>query len=70
MESGFKPKILICCECGQEFVFTVAAQAYFAERGYMEDPKRCKSCHTKYKKLQRNNRQQPESISSDSHFPE
>jgi hypothetical protein len=70
MESGFEPKILICCECGEEFVFTGAAQAYFAERGYMEDPKRCKSCHTKYKKSQRNNRHQPETISSESHLPE
>lgn len=53
MENGFEPKILICCDCGQEFVFTCAAQQYFAERGYTEDPKRCKSCHTRYKKLQR-----------------
>lgn len=53
MGNGFEPRILICTECNQEFVFTIAAQEYFAERGYSEDPKRCKSCHTKYKKLQR-----------------
>jgi hypothetical protein len=52
---GFQTKILICCECGEEFVFTVKAQQYFAERGYTEDPKRCKSCHTKFKKAQREN---------------
>jgi len=57
MHNGFKPKILICSECHEEFVFTVAAQEYFAERGYTEDPKRCKACHTKYKKLQRNKKQ-------------
>ena len=56
MTSGFEPKILICSECGEEFVFTVAAQEYFAERGYTEDPKRCKTCHTRYKKHQRENR--------------
>ena len=53
MESGFDPRILICTECNEEFVFTVAAQEYFAERGYSEDPKRCKTCHTKFKKDQR-----------------
>lgn len=53
MGNGFEPRILICTECNQEFVFTGAAQEYFAERGYSEDPKRCKSCHTKFKKQQR-----------------
>ncbi|HUV30279.1 MAG TPA: zinc-ribbon domain containing protein [Acidobacteriota bacterium] len=53
MQSGFEPRVLICSECKEEFVFTAAAQEYFAERGYTEDPKRCKSCHMKYKKLQR-----------------
>ena len=53
MSNRFEPRVLICCECGEEFVFTAAAQQYFAERGYTEDPKRCKFCHTKYKKMQR-----------------
>lgn len=53
MAGGFEPRVLICCECKQEFVFTIAAQEYFAERGYSEDPKRCKSCYTQFKKLQR-----------------
>jgi len=53
MQNGFEPRILICSECNQEFVFTAAAQEYFAERGYSADPKRCKSCHTKFKKEQR-----------------
>jgi len=51
---GFKPRILICCECNEEFVFTAEAQEYFAERGYVEDPKRCKACYTRFKKSQRN----------------
>ena len=53
MAEGFEARVLICTECGEEFVFTVEAQQYFAERGYTEDPKRCKTCHTKFKKLQR-----------------
>ncbi len=53
MVDGFGPRVLICCECDEEFVFTAAAQQYFAERGYAEDPKRCKSCYTQFKKSQR-----------------
>jgi hypothetical protein len=62
MKNGIEPKILICTECGEEFVFTVAAQQYFLERGYSEDPKRCKTCHTKYKKDQRDNNHSPQPI--------
>ncbi|UCC45132.1 MAG: zinc-ribbon domain containing protein [Candidatus Zixiibacteriota bacterium] len=63
MEYGYKPRVLICCECNEEFVFTGAAQEYFAERGYTEDPKRCKSCYMKYKKAQRSQPQQNASAS-------
>lgn len=48
------PKFLVCVECGEEFVFTASAQEYFAERGYTEDPKRCKHCYVKYKRDKRN----------------
>jgi hypothetical protein len=53
MENGFEPRVLICSDCGEEFVFTAAAQQYFIERGFTDDPKRCKSCHTGYKRNQR-----------------
>ena len=59
MANGFEPRVLICCECGEEFVFTAAAQQYFAERGYTEDPKRCKTCYTQLKKSQRSSSKLP-----------
>ncbi len=34
---------LICSDCGREFTFTSADQAFFQERGYSA-PKRCKPC--------------------------
>src|SRR5579875_3407294 len=34
---------LTCSDCGQEFTFTSADQAFFQERGYSA-PKRCKPC--------------------------
>jgi len=68
MVNGFEPKILICDECGQEFVFTGQAQEYFAERGYTEDPKRCKTCHQKYKKSQRHTRPHTSPSPSEAHY--
>ncbi len=56
MVEGFQSRVLLCCECGEEFVFTVAAQEYFTERGYTEDPKRCKACYTQFKKSQRSSK--------------
>ena len=56
MVDGFQPRVLLCCECREEFVFTAAAQQYFAERGYTEDPKRCKTCYTQFKKSQRSSK--------------
>lgn len=53
MEPKFIDKILICIDCNEEFVFTTSAQEYFAERGFMDDPKRCKSCYTDLKKAKR-----------------
>jgi len=65
MVNGFEPRVLICCECGEEFVFTAAAQQYFAERGYTEDPKRCKACYTQFKKSQRTAKQAPLPVRED-----
>lgn len=70
MNNGFEPKILICTECNEEFVFTVAAQQYFAERGYTEDPKRCKTCHTRYKKAQREFKHQSVPDQHEYEYPE
>jgi hypothetical protein len=53
MESKFTDKILLCVDCGEEFVFTASAQEYFAERGYAEDPRRCKSCYMELKRSRR-----------------
>jgi len=50
MDSDFETKILICAECEEEFVFTVGAQEYFAEKGYTEDPKLCKFCYMQRKR--------------------
>ncbi len=40
----FEYKTLVCKECGNEFVFTAGEQEFYAEKGFMNEPSRCKSC--------------------------
>ena len=40
----YEDKTLVCKECGAEFVFTAGEQEFYAERGFMNEPQRCKSC--------------------------
>lgn len=41
----YTDKILVCADCGQEFVFTASEQDFYAQRGFSE-PKRCGPCRT------------------------
>ena len=40
----YEDKTLVCKECGQEFVFTAGEQEFYAERGFQNEPQRCKTC--------------------------
>ena len=37
-------KTLICKDCGQEFIFSVSEQEFFAEKGFSNEPLRCLDC--------------------------
>lgn len=41
---SYQDKTLVCVDCNQQFTFSAEDQAYFAEKGYNNDPKRCTSC--------------------------
>lgn len=43
----YHDKVLKCSECGQEFVFTAGEQMFFADKGFKNEPKRCKDCKSK-----------------------
>ncbi|MFQ5657823.1 MAG: zinc-ribbon domain containing protein [Candidatus Methylomirabilales bacterium] len=45
----FQDKILTCVECGKEFAFTAGEQEFFAQKGFTNEPKRCKSCKAQRK---------------------
>ena len=40
----YEDKTLVCKECGQEFVFTAGEQEFYAEKGFTNEPQRCKAC--------------------------
>lgn len=40
----YEDKTLTCRDCGVQFVFTAGEQAFYAERGFQNEPTRCKAC--------------------------
>lgn len=40
----YEDKTLVCKECGKEFVFTAGEQEFYAEKGLMNEPQRCREC--------------------------
>ena len=39
-------KIIICRDCGSSFTFSAGEQAFYSNRGLMNEPSRCPSCRT------------------------
>lgn len=40
----YEDKTLICKDCNKEFVFTAGEQEFYAEKGFVNEPQRCKEC--------------------------
>jgi CxxC-x17-CxxC domain-containing protein len=40
----YEDKTIVCVDCGAEFTFSADEQQRFAERGFTNEPKRCKTC--------------------------
>ena len=51
----YEDKTLVCKDCGNEFVFTAGEQAFYAEKGFQNEPTRCKSCRDARKASRNNN---------------
>ena len=49
----YQDKILICKDCGKEFVFSAGEQEFYAERGFETEPRRCPECRRIKKQLSR-----------------
>ena len=53
----YEDKTLVCKECGNEFVFTAGEQEFYAERGFQNEPQRCKACRDARKNATRGPRE-------------
>lgn len=51
----FTDKTIKCIDCGFEFTFTARDQEFYKEKGFTNEPKRCKSCRDKRKQQKENN---------------
>lgn len=49
----YTDKTLSCVDCGAEFVFSAEDQEYHAQRGFTNEPRRCRSCRA-LRRAQRN----------------
>lgn len=49
-------KIIICKDCGKEFVFTEGEQNFYKEMGFENDPQRCPECRKARKQQKRNSK--------------
>lgn len=45
----YEDKTLRCRDCGQDFVFTVSEQEFFAQKGFQNDPSRCHACRANHR---------------------
>ena len=49
----YEDKELVCKDCGKTFVFTAGEQEFYAEKGFANEPTRCKACRVA-RKAERN----------------
>jgi CxxC-x17-CxxC domain-containing protein len=47
---AFEDKTLKCKDCGCDFIFTVGEQEFYAEKGFENEPARCRDCRTARKR--------------------
>jgi CxxC-x17-CxxC domain-containing protein len=47
---AFTDKTITCVQCGNSFVFTAGEQEFYAEKGYTNEPKRCRQCREEAKR--------------------
>jgi len=40
----FTERVLNCCDCAGDFVFTIGEQEFFHNKGLTNEPKRCPNC--------------------------
>ena len=46
----FQDRVLACRKCGSNFIFTVAQQLFYAEKGFVNEPQLCDKCREEKKR--------------------
>ena len=66
----FEDKVLICRDCGREFTFTAGEQEFYAEKGYQNEPVRCRECRNNRKNASSNeNREMYDAVCAECDAP-
>ncbi len=61
----YEDKTLICKDCEQEFIFTAGEQEFYGEKGFQNEPARCKDCRTIKKNKIRQSREMHTAVCAD-----
>ncbi|HOV69766.1 MAG TPA: zinc-ribbon domain containing protein [Clostridia bacterium] len=61
----YSDKSLKCKDCGANFIFTAGEQEFYAEKGLMNEPSRCKECRNARKGARREGRTMYKAICSE-----
>ena len=59
----YENKILTCKDCGNPFDFTARDQMFYAEKGFENEPQRCRDCRAARKSQRTNGASIPSSTS-------
>lgn len=43
---AFVDKTVKCQDCGEDFIFTAGEQEFYAEKGLLNEPRRCPACRS------------------------
>ena len=43
----YRDRELTCSDCSKSFVWTASEQLFYADRGFKNEPKRCRECKSK-----------------------
>lgn len=61
----YEDKTLVCKDCGNEFVFTAGEQEFYAEKGFQNEPARCKDCRSAKKAAAKESREMYDVVCAD-----
>lgn len=54
----YQDKTLVCKDCRAEFIFSAGEQEFYAEKGFQNEPIRCRDCRA----ARKNNARQPKEM--------